>query len=193
MRTVRPPKPTRHESPSETSSGPSPSVTDVRGWAFVDRDLTAYADDRHDPDDPRTSGLSPYLHFGHVSAHEVFDAVMTHEGWTRRKLAPAISPGKTWEGAAGGLIGAAAYAMILSFILAGAQATRMAAFVGAAALLVTVGIVGDLFESAAKRQAGVKDSGALLPGHGGVLDRIDSATAILPVAALVVPFLKSTP
>jgi phosphatidate cytidylyltransferase len=113
--------------------------------------------------------------------------------WGRRKLAPAISPGKTWEGVAGGLIGAAAYAMILSLILAGAQATRMAAFVGAAALLVTVSIVGDLFESAAKRQAGVKDSGALLPGHGGVLDRIDSATAILPLAALVVPFLKSAP
>jgi phosphatidate cytidylyltransferase len=113
--------------------------------------------------------------------------------WGRRKLAPAISPGKTWEGAAGGLIGAAAYAMILALVLAGAQATRMAAFVGAAALLVTVSIVGDLFESAAKRQAGVKDSGALLPGHGGVLDRIDSATAILPVAALVVPFLKSAP
>jgi phosphatidate cytidylyltransferase len=113
--------------------------------------------------------------------------------WGRRKLAPAISPGKTWEGAAGGLIGGAAYAMILSLILAGAQVTRMAAFVGVAAVLVTVSIVGDLFESAAKRQAGVKDSGALLPGHGGVLDRIDSAAAILPVAALVVPFLKSTP
>ena len=55
--------------------------------AFVDRDLATYADDRHDPDDPRTSGLSAYLHFGHISAHEVFDAVMTHEGWTRRKLA----------------------------------------------------------------------------------------------------------
>lgn len=120
-------------------------------------------------------------------------AYMAGTRWGRRKLAPAISPGKTWEGAAGGLIGAAAYAMILSFILAGAQATRMAAFVGAAALLATVSIVGDLFESAAKRQAGVKDSGALLPGHGGVLDRIDSATAILPLAALVVPFLKSSP
>lgn len=104
----------------------------------------------------------------------------------KRKLAPAISPGKTWEGAAGGLIGAAAYAMILSLFLAGAQATRMAAFLGAAALLVAVSIVGDLFESAAKRQAGVKDSGAILPGHGGLLDRIDSATAILPVAALMV-------
>jgi deoxyribodipyrimidine photo-lyase len=55
--------------------------------AFVAGDLATYADDRHDPDAPRTSGLSPYLHFGHLSAHEVFDAVMTHEGWTRRQLA----------------------------------------------------------------------------------------------------------
>jgi phosphatidate cytidylyltransferase len=103
--------------------------------------------------------------------------------WGRRKLAPTISPGKTWEGALGGLIGGAAYAMILSILLA--QATRMAAFLGAAALLVVVSIVGDLFESAVKRQAGVKDSGAILPGHGGMLDRIDSATAILPVAAFL--------
>ncbi len=110
--------------------------------------------------------------------------------WGRRRLAPAISPGKTWEGAAGGLLAAAAYAMILSILLAGVQGTRMAAFLGAAALLVMVSIAGDLFESAAKRQAGVKDSGAILPGHGGMLDRIDSATAVLPVAALVVPFLK---
>jgi phosphatidate cytidylyltransferase len=110
--------------------------------------------------------------------------------WGRRKLAPAISPGKTWEGALGGLIGAAAYAMIVSVFLAGVQATRMAVFLGAAALLVAVSIIGDLFESAAKRQAGVKDSGGLLPGHGGVLDRIDSATAVLPVAALVLPYLK---
>ena len=111
--------------------------------------------------------------------------------WGRHKLAPSISPGKTWEGAAGGLIGAAAYAMILSLLLAGAQATRMAAFLGAAALLVMVSIVGDLFESAAKRQAGVKDSGTILPGHGGMLDRIDSATATLPVAAVLVPWLRA--
>lgn len=110
--------------------------------------------------------------------------------WGRRRLAPSISPGKTWEGAGGGLIGAAAYAMILSILLAGVQGTRMAAFLGAAALLVMVSIAGDLFESAAKRQAGVKDSGAILPGHGGMLDRIDSATAVLPVAALIVPLVK---
>jgi phosphatidate cytidylyltransferase len=110
--------------------------------------------------------------------------------WGRRKLAPSISPGKTWEGAAGGLIGAAAYAMILSILFAGMQGTRMAAFLGAAALLVAVSIVGDLFESAVKRQAGVKDSGSILPGHGGMLDRIDSATAVLPVAALLMPWLK---
>lgn len=55
--------------------------------AFVGRDLETYAEDRNDPDEPRTSGLSPYLHFGHLSAHEVFEAVMSHEGWTRRQLA----------------------------------------------------------------------------------------------------------
>ena len=110
--------------------------------------------------------------------------------WGRHKLAPSISPGKTWEGAAGGLIAAAAYAMILSILFAGMQGTRMAAFLGAAALLVAVSVVGDLFESAVKRQAGVKDSGSILPGHGGMLDRIDSATAVLPVAALLVPWLK---
>jgi phosphatidate cytidylyltransferase len=109
--------------------------------------------------------------------------------WGRRKLAPAISPGKTWEGALGGLIGGTGYAMIVAVFFAGVQATRMAVFLSAAALLVAMGIIGDLFESAAKRQAGVKDSGTLLPGHGGVLDRVDSATAVLPVAAMLVAFV----
>ena len=107
--------------------------------------------------------------------------------WGRRKLAPSISPGKTWEGAAGGLIAVLAYAMILSIFVAGAQ---MPVLLGVAVLLALVSIVGDLFESAAKRQAGVKDSGALLPGHGGVLDRIDSALATLPLAALLALFLR---
>jgi len=109
--------------------------------------------------------------------------------WGRRKLAPSISPGKTWEGAAGGLVGAAAYAIILALVLAGGNGAM--ALVGAAALLVMVSIAGDLFESAAKRQAGVKDSGSLLPGHGGMLDRIDSATATLPVAATMVLLVRA--
>ena len=113
--------------------------------------------------------------------------------WGRRKLAPMISPGKTWIGAVGGLIAAAAYAMILLILLSEVQAIRMAGFLGATALLVIVGILGDLFESAAKRQAGVKDSGYILPGHGGMLDRIDSATAVLPVAAAIMPLLKTSP
>ena len=109
--------------------------------------------------------------------------------WGRHKLAPSISPGKTWEGAAGGLIGAAAYAIILSVLLGGGKAA-MPVFIAAATLLAMASIAGDLFESAAKRQAGAKDSGTLLPGHGGMLDRIDSATATLPVAAALMLLVK---
>jgi phosphatidate cytidylyltransferase len=109
--------------------------------------------------------------------------------WGRRKLAPSISPGKTWEGAAGAVVGAGAYAIILAAIVGGGMRAMMV-FAAASAVLVLVSIAGDLFESAVKRQAGVKDSGTILPGHGGILDRIDSATATLPVAAAVVPFLR---
>ncbi len=105
----------------------------------------------------------------------------------RHKLAPRISPGKTWEGAAGAVVGVLAY---------GFTVTGMAAFIfdksinyiAYAAILVGltgVSIVGDLFESMAKRQAGLKDSGTLLPGHGGVLDRIDSLTSTLPLVGLI--------
>jgi phosphatidate cytidylyltransferase len=108
--------------------------------------------------------------------------------WGRRKLAPSISPGKTWEGAAGGLLGAAAYAIIGSNFVGGNA--WWPAYLAVAVLLAILSIVGDLFESAVKRQAGAKDSGALLPGHGGILDRIDSATAVLPVAALLLSLPK---
>lgn len=99
----------------------------------------------------------------------------------RRKLAPSISPGKTWEGAAGGLGGALIYAVLLGAFWGPAWW----AYLAIAAVLTVLSIIGDLFESAAKRQAGVKDSGTLLPGHGGIMDRIDSATATLPVCALL--------
>jgi phosphatidate cytidylyltransferase len=99
----------------------------------------------------------------------------------RRKLAPRISPGKTWEGVAGALATVTVYALIL------ARATgRDGGFLVATFLGMTVfSIVGDLFESWLKRGAGVKDSGTLLPGHGGVLDRIDGLMAAMPLAALI--------
>jgi phosphatidate cytidylyltransferase len=109
-------------------------------------------------------------------------AYFVGRAWGRRKLAPSISPGKSWEGAVGGVIAAAAYAIICSYWM-----NQVMSFLAAAIVLALVSIIGDLFESAAKRQAGVKDSGTLLPGHGGILDRIDSATAVLPLAALLWP------
>lgn len=106
----------------------------------------------------------------------------------RRKLAPSISPGKTWEGVGGAMLGAGVFAAALAAASGGAAsfAQRWLSITLTVALLVAVSIVGDLFESALKRRAGVKDSGSLLPGHGGVLDRIDSLLPALPVAALLV-------
>ena len=110
----------------------------------------------------------------------------------RRKLAPSISPGKTWEGVAGALLAVSAYAALWSYAWPAyfphaLSATGFGPFgmLLLLWLLTAVGVYGDLFESALKRRAGVKDSGTLLPGHGGVLDRIDALTAVLPVAALV--------
>ena len=121
-------------------------------------------------------------------------AYFTGRRFGRRKLAPAISPGKTWEGVAGGLVASVAYAIILSLAAPGGlpapENMAWAGYALIAVLLCGLGVVGDLFESAVKRRAGVKDSGSLLPGHGGVLDRIDSATSTLPVAALAM-FLYS--
>ena len=103
----------------------------------------------------------------------------------RNKLAPQISPGKTWEGVIGAYIAVLAYALAASLILQpSANGYDRLAVLLFACMLTAFGIVGDLFESWIKRQAGAKDSGQLLPGHGGVLDRIDSLTAALPFAAL---------
>jgi phosphatidate cytidylyltransferase len=107
----------------------------------------------------------------------------------KRKLAPAVSPGKTWEGVAGALVAVALYAGAWASLgapqnpwVGGSRWTP--AFAAVLLGLAVVGIIGDLFESLIKRQAGVKDSGTLLPGHGGVLDRIDAPVAMLPLAVL---------
>ena len=110
----------------------------------------------------------------------------------QHKLAPSISPGKTWEGVGGAVLAVSLYAALWGFAWQGyfpqvLKSVRFGAF-GMLLflwLLTAIGIYGDLFESALKRQSGVKDSGVLLPGHGGVLDRIDALTSVLPVAALV--------
>lgn len=110
----------------------------------------------------------------------------------RHKLAPAISPGKSWEGAWGALIAVALYGIGWNSLPGSVEwapgiglgpSGAMAAAVMVLVLLAIAGMIGDLFESQMKRQAGVKDSGQLLPGHGGVLDRIDALIPVLPLAA----------
>ena len=101
----------------------------------------------------------------------------------RRKLSPFVSPGKTWAGAGGAAAGAVVSAMLLEAGGA-AGAASLAGLIGLSLLVTAVSIGGDLWESRLKREAGVKDSGNLLPGHGGVLDRIDSLLAAAPVFGL---------
>jgi phosphatidate cytidylyltransferase len=108
----------------------------------------------------------------------------------RRKLAPNISPGKTWEGAWCGLASVLIYVWVCTVFGYSAMDVpsgilQWMLLFGAATILFCISVIGDLFESALKRHAGVKDSGKLLPGHGGILDRIDSALALLPIAALM--------
>ena len=114
----------------------------------------------------------------------------------RHKLAPRISPGKTWEGVAGAAVGVLIYAIICAWwpgapLGAPVQGALWLPFLAGAGLLCGAGIVGDLFESALKRRAGAKDSGSLLPGHGGVLDRIDSVMPTLPSAAMLLHWMSA--
>ena len=104
----------------------------------------------------------------------------------KHKLAPAISPGKTWEGVAGGIFAnllwmLLVYQMLVSYQLHTGLNLSLIQFLLIGLATSFISVVGDLFESILKRQAGVKDSGKLLPGHGGVLDRIDSIIAASPV------------
>ncbi len=103
--------------------------------------------------------------------------------WGANKLAPKVSPGKTWEGA-GGAFAFTAVLAVGGGVWLHKTGFNLAIFVVVCWVTVIFSIVGDLIESLFKRQAGVKDSGTLLPGHGGVLDRIDSMTAAAPVFTL---------
>jgi len=106
----------------------------------------------------------------------------------KRKLAPQVSPGKSWEGVAGAMAMTVVVA-IVGGILLDVGGAALFGLVVLALVTVAFSIVGDLMESLMKRRVGVKDSGTLLPGHGGVLDRIDSLTAAAPIFALGVSLL----
>ena len=101
----------------------------------------------------------------------------------KHKLAPAVSPGKSWEGFWGGLIASVVFALSLWRVLWDQQLSLLALLL-IAALTMFASVLGDLLESMLKRYRGVKDSGTILPGHGGVLDRFDSISAAAPIFVL---------
>ena len=106
----------------------------------------------------------------------------------RHKLAPAISPGKSWEGAVASAVTGVAFGMIYLPLAIKGRSVLSAGLLALAANIA--GQVGDLAESAIKRGAGVKDSGNVLPGHGGMLDRVDSTLFALPVLYTLLTFLR---
>lgn len=118
-------------------------------------------------------------------------AYFSGRAFGKHKLAPAISPGKTWEGAVGAVIGVVLTGSFIFIAVSpdGFTLSRLAILVPVLAVFTAVSIVGDLFESMLKRHAGIKDSGNLLPGHGGILDRIDSITSTLPLMGLAALWL----
>ena len=110
-------------------------------------------------------------------------AYFSGKNFGKRKLAPSISPGKTWEGAIGAGVGVVLYGLALRYGFS-FEPVALPLWVLALLVITAISIIGDLYESMLKRQAGIKDSSDVLPGHGGVLDRIDSLTSTLPVVAL---------
>lgn len=103
----------------------------------------------------------------------------------KAKLAPRVSPGKSWAGVWGGLFAVAAFALLIG-LLAQASIEHILLLVVASLVTGGISVVGDLMESMLKRFRGIKDSSQLLPGHGGIMDRVDSLTAAIPVFALII-------
>jgi phosphatidate cytidylyltransferase len=164
---------------------PDPLVCALSGWLVVWPTWFAFVVLRD---------ASPWLLLAIAALVWIADiaAYFTGRKFGKRKLAPAVSPNKSWEGVYGGLAGVTVYGLLLNWI-AHARPTPLSGIfeadhglpvIAAMLVLAALSVVGDLFESWMKRGAGLKDSSALLPGHGGILDRIDSVLAALPVFAL---------
>jgi len=128
--------------------------------------------------------ISPVLLLGFMATIWISDsaAYFTGRSFGKHKLAPQISPNKTWEGVAGALIAVLIYGLIWDFWFM--EQSSAAQLIPLLLFMAILGIIGDLYESLMKRQVGVKDSGNILPGHGGILDRIDALTSSLPFAIL---------
>jgi phosphatidate cytidylyltransferase len=164
---------------------PSPLACAIAGWLVIWPTWFAFVVLRD---------LSPWMLLVIAAVVWVADIAAYFAGrrFGRHKLAPAVSPGKTWEGVIGALVGVAVYGIVLCEIAEHYPTPFSRLFepamglpaIGAMLVLTALSVVGDLFESWMKRGAGLKDSSGLLPGHGGILDRIDALTSTLPVAAL---------
>lgn len=158
----------------------SPLLMALVGWAVILPTGLAMLDLR---------AVSPWLLLFIMGLVWVADSTAYFAGrrFGKRKLAPSISPGKTWEGVIGALLGVSCYVVLVwTFNPTLGHSAMLPILLLASWWWVGLAVIGDLFESAIKRQAGVKDSGALLPGHGGLLDRIDALTSTLPLAALAI-------
>jgi phosphatidate cytidylyltransferase len=164
---------------------PAPWVAAAAGWIVLWPTWFAFVELRE---------MGPWILLAVAGLVWIADIAAYFAGrrFGKRKLAPAVSPGKSWEGVYGALAGVGLYGIVLA-ILAHSVATPIAALfrpafglaaIAAMLVLTALSVVGDLLESWMKRGAGRKDSSRLLPGHGGVLDRIDALTSTLPVAAL---------
>lgn len=172
---------------------PLPWLCAIAGWLVVWPTWFAFVV-LHD--------VSPWLLLATAALVWIADIAAYFAGkrFGTRKLAPAISPGKTWEGVYGAIAAVVAYGLVLAAATAQTSAPVAALFAGGTGwaavafmvVLAALSIVGDLFESWMKRGAGLKDSSGLLPGHGGVLDRIDALTSTLPVAALAIAIRAGT-
>lgn len=128
--------------------------------------------------------ISPLLLLGFMATIWISDsaAYFTGRSFGKHKLASTISPNKTWEGVAGALIAVLLYGLAWDFWVT--EETLVTTLIPLLIVMTILGIIGDLYESLIKRHAGVKDSGNILPGHGGILDRIDALTSTLPLATL---------